>query len=322
MSRPNEIIIENENMDNLYAKLGLSIKKFREAAGLSKTALAEGICDKSFITLIESGKRCPNGIILLLLCARLQIPTQMLYQTLYKYYIEEDYYNEMLIFSSLKRMDFINTSEIVSLNKNFIPTFIHYQYIISGGDILVNSLKVQEFEEHKKDFIKTVPQIEDFLNHENPDVFSGPLGHYDTLSISDYILLSIFANQSDLVYGSFEKYLQYLDKQIIANADIVQFKIMLKFEMALVCNDLGKFTESRKYIDSAIQESQEFTLSGVIPHLYYAKGETFWLLGEKEIGAEYMRKAFELHRILAPKRDDFLIIKMRLKQKGIAINIK
>ncbi len=58
-------------MTNYNESLGIIIKNLRTKKGLTQKTLAEGICSKEYIYLLEKGKRIPSAYILELLSLKL-----------------------------------------------------------------------------------------------------------------------------------------------------------------------------------------------------------------------------------------------------------
>lgn len=311
--------IDFTNLPNMYEQLGKVIKKYRIMVGMNQKDLAEGICDKSYITLIEKGQRCPNGIILFLICNKLKIPIQLLYQTLYKEDIEKYMPTNMKVSAGLRRMDYISAENYRYLNENFMLKFVNYHHDTEGAEILVSSLKKQIFSlpdlDEAKSFLCAKEILETKLSDSNEMFYN----LYDMFCISDYVLLCIFTGQSKKIYETLKSYLKYLEKQIMIDEEVMQMKIILEFEMSLVCNDLKKFKESNTFIEQAMLTSRSYTLLGTMPQLYYAKGETMYLQGDEFMGSAYIRKGFELHEMLHPKEDKFTIVKTRARQKHLKL---
>jgi tetratricopeptide (TPR) repeat protein len=107
---------------------------------------------------------------------------------------------------------------------------------------------------------------------------------------------------------------------IITDINVQQMVLVLKFEMALICNDLKRYKESQSHIEDALKKAKKYTLGAIIPYLLYAKGESFWLRDQKEISIEYIKKAYEFHKMLAPECDEFITVEIRIKQKGIKMD--
>lgn len=307
-----------DNINQMYANIGKVIKKYRQNLNMTKKELAEGICSSPFITMIENGTRCPNAIILFKLCAKLGVSPDLIYRTLFFSDIEQYLENESNFCSCLRRMDYLNSFYYEKLNKNIMPLIVDRQDLQLMGEIFVESLKTEKFPEQLEKAKKYCPQIDKmFLTEKISNGELPLLKQYDICMISDYVFLHIFAGKSVDVYDKLSKHINVLNDVIITEINIQQLFLILKFEMALICNDLGKYKEGLLIIEDALEASKRYTLSASIPYLMYTKGENYLLSEQKEIGNEYIKKAYELHQVLSPANDKFTIIKLRMKQKGI-----
>ncbi|MGZ4163910.1 MAG: helix-turn-helix domain-containing protein, partial [Tumebacillaceae bacterium] len=61
-------------MNEAYAKIGQRVKSFRKECGLSQDELAEGICSRQTISLLENGQHFPSVEFMQKIAARLAIP--------------------------------------------------------------------------------------------------------------------------------------------------------------------------------------------------------------------------------------------------------
>lgn len=312
--------MDNE-INRLYSNLGSVIQKYRQRVNMSKKELAEGICNNSYITLIEKGHRCPNAVIMFKLCERLGISPNLLYQCLFFNDIEPYLENEVMIFACLRRMDYLNANHYAHLNENHMPSFISRKEIPQIGDIFADGLRNENFAEQLEKLLNLNPRIETlFIKNKSTTKEIPLLRQYDIYSISDYVLLHIFSGKSDIIYSKLKKHISLLEHMIFTDINAHQMFLFLKFEIALICNDLKRYKEAILYIDDALNTAKKYTLGAVIPYLMYARGECFWLRNQKEIGREYLKRAFEFHKAFAPENDNFIAVRIRMKQKGICVD--
>lgn len=301
----------------MYEQLGKVIKKYRLMVGMSQKDLAEGICGKSYITLIENGHRCPNVIILFLLCNRLKVPIDLLFQTICRLDAESNMKNDLKVYAGLRRMDYLSGAKHANLDETVLVRLKSYE--LDGADVFVKRLRGEKFSDIDEDEFNSFKHARSVLSNRQSEDGGIFCSLYDLFCLSDWLLLMIFAGRSPEIYDQLLRYIAALDKQELVEEYTIQMRVILDFEMALVCNDLGHLTESNYYIEKGLKESKTYSVSAIIPQLYYAKGEVAFLQGDKFMAKAYIAKAMELHEIIHADEDDFPIVRIRAGQKGIEI---
>lgn len=301
---------------DLYEKIGELIKQKRIEKKICRKGLSNGICSIAHLSRIENGERCPNPIIILQICSRLGINSDMFFLNLYV--------------DDIKRYN--------KYNLHFISEMLRHNYVY-GTELSEKCYKLNasELSIYPTDMVCTnlVNGIKTFDFTSNINFLEKKYPHY-TLNLQDnftvlcednihitniYLLLHIFNSQSQKITQFAEKYFDYISKIEYSKHSKLSIYLESYVILALVNNDLKKYNDTLSLVDTGINKCKEYSIATLIPIFYYVKEEALYFLLNKETGIEYIKKAFNLHNEICPEYDEFFVPNIRLKQKKIEIDL-
>lgn len=303
-------------INDLYTKIGEIIKKKRIEKNFDRNYLADGICSVTHLRRIENGERCPNPIMILQLCSKLEISFEMFFS--YIYVDDINKYNELSIkfVSEFLRHNYLLETKLHEERRSLCSSEIPIYPNDKIRTNLVDGIKTNNFESNIAFIEKNFPQYSKELL-ENINLVREEMTHITNA----YLLLHIFNNQSSKVLEIAETYFKEFNNISFSNHINVSIYIEIYIILSLIYNDTNRFSDSLPLIDTGIEKCKKYSLATLIPIFYYIRGETLYFSVDKETGLDYIKRAFMLHSEICPDYDDFLVPNIRLKQKNISINL-
>ncbi|HSQ87726.1 helix-turn-helix transcriptional regulator [Romboutsia sp.] len=291
---------------NYYINIGSYIKEMREKNNMTKKQLADGICSRSYITLIENGDRCPTSVILRQITTKLGITPEYLFRA-----IESPtslHVKELLdqIFLYIERHDFKNIYKLINeKEKELCITSIHDTQIIKTFKCLSVTMLSQNYQRGMNE-VKNILELT-YAKGSNPTDI-------------EFILMFVYGFFLSLNNQKKEAYTHLTNIKIyIDNINFLHTRVIFPaFYMFLIsaCLDTLNFNESFEYLNYAIDYCKKNNTYNFLRELYFLKSELHYRLKEEIEFKVWLDKALSLHELIKNSDDEYFdtFMESRLKQ--------
>lgn len=290
---------------DIYSRVGLLIKDYRQIQGLSRKYLAHNICHPSYISRLEKGERCPNVIILKEIANRLKIPISFFYDVL-----DNDDANELNllrkeIYVLHSKGDYVNlTKTIDKHSKKFnLVSIIDRQFFYTSRAKAV-AIVNKEYESGICKLKRSLSELVEFKTLLSLHEFAV------MASIGDLYIYNRDFQNANKIYNNLYKVRDNIDYH-------VNFDCSGKFHInySLLCLLENKINIARLILEEGFILCDKYNSSPLLSELYLLKGAICFLEGNQALVKDYFYKSRMLYNILCPNNFDYQVIESILKEE-------
>ncbi|OIJ11121.1 hypothetical protein BKP35_12445 [Anaerobacillus arseniciselenatis] len=260
--------------------IGVKIKNLRESLGLTQSQLAEGICDRTFVTKLEKGNITPSSEMLYKLCVKLKISTNDLLV-----YMDEDSYRYTQAFmddvrQAVLKRDYEDVKKII--NKHISSP--RFDSGILRGFVLWHQALILYYINKEKE--KPFHLFNDAIKELNETV------NVDSLKMKIEILISkanLHFNLSQYADAliSYKEAEDFISK--ISKIDISDIKIRLFYNFSAYYIKICEYENALKYCELGIRTCTGTNSMQSLGELFYHQGLCKALLKRDGFEKDFMK---------------------------------
>jgi HTH-type transcriptional regulator, quorum sensing regulator NprR len=269
-------------MNDAYEKIGQRVKAFRKERGFSQDELAEGICSRQTISLLENGQHFPSAEFMQKIAERLGVP-------FHEIMVDETSELEVkvqmdIIKVYIETRDFQNALELIDQLEQ-VEDVLEYQkreMVLCRAECLMQSGNAQGAIECLNELLQKLEQL-----REPDDIFMAKL--YDKLGTANY-----HVSNFPKAYANYMRAYQLTLR--FPKFDPLAAKV--SYNLGMVCRVINNSTEAIEHLTRAESFFNSITDLGKLAYAAFELGIAYKDIKDYQKADQYLNEALVLYSSL------------------------